>query len=221
MGTELLIAAALAAGSAGATAYNNNRVANKQDNIAAQGIRKQAENQRQTSARVNRTLDDIAASDASGVREQAKGTYIDQVQRQMGQAKQGLAIRGISDQYDEMAGAAQGDASSYAGTVADLMSRIDAGSLQRQAEGNRMGKLNMDLDVDRARVQGDAFLTDLLLKGVRRNPYIDIAAGAMRGAASGMMSGAGSGAGYTGSAGVQPYHAAGANSAWTSGYGGF
>lgn len=216
MGAEIIVPAILSTLATGATVYNNNRVAKQQDGIAAEGIRKQAENQRQTTARVNRTLEDIGNSRPDGARASVQQTYLDQVQRQMGQARQGLAIRGLSEQYDEMAGAAANDASAYAGTVADLMSRIDAGALQRQAEGNRMSQLDMDMDVDRSRVQGDAFLTDMMMRGVRRNPYLDIAAGAMRGAAAGM---GGSGKGYTGTAGVRPYHAAGASSAWTNAYG--
>lgn len=185
MGTEAvwvpLVATAL---SAGATAYGTNRVAKKQDNIAAQGIRTAAETQRRVNARLNKTLQDTAASTGDASRKKSNVTYLDAIRRKLAEGTSGLQGRGISSEYDEAATGAAGDAQDYAGTVAGLLSRIDAGTMQRQNEGNMLGDFQFDVSPLESNVRSDQFLNNMRLQGVRRNPYIDLAAGAAQGYAS-------------------------------------
>ena len=188
MGTEALLIAGLAASAIGTgVAVNENRkTANRQDSAAAEGIRQQAANQAKVNQRLNRTLDQTGASTADDSRQRAQGSYLDQIQRSMAQAKQGLAMRNLSDQYDALASQEAANASDYAGTVANLMARIDAGGLQRQAEQNAFANTGMDLDVIGQMIQGDQHLNNMRIKRIRNNPYADFAAGALRGAGQGM-----------------------------------
>lgn len=163
---------------AGASYAASRKVANDQDAIAADGIRRQAENQRQTTARLNQTLNQMSASGPAEERASAQQSYGEQLQRSRTMAGAGLAQRGISQQFDEMAGASEGQATGYAQQVADLMARIDAGGLQRQREGNQMADMGMDFDVLGGNIKGDEFLTRLRMGGVRRNPWLDALGGA-------------------------------------------
>lgn len=179
MGTEAVWVPLLAAAiGTGATVANTRKVAKDQDSIAADGIRKQAENQRQTNARLNQTLQQMETSDPSAERATALQSYTDQIKRSRSQATAGLAQRGISEQFDEMAGQAQGQATDYAGQVANLMARIDGGTQMRQREANQMADMGMDFDALKGNVRGDDYLMRLRMSGVRRNPWLDAAAGA-------------------------------------------
>jgi hypothetical protein len=93
--------------------------------------------------------------------------------------------------YQEAAGAAATQATNYGDLISGLMARMDAPDLQRQAEANAYGNLGMDLDVIGANVRNNQFLTGLRVNGIRRNPWIDIAAATASGAASGYGSGGG------------------------------
>lgn len=185
MGTEAawvpLVAAAIGTG---VSVNESRKVAKRQDNIAAEGIRKQAENQRQVNARLNQTLQQMDESDPSAERNNMLQSYMEQINNSRARANAGLAQRGISEQFDEMAGQAQGQATDYAGQIANLMSRIDAGALQRQREGNQMADMGMDLGVIGGNVRGDDHLMRLRLGGVRRSPYADAASGILSGYAS-------------------------------------
>ena len=193
--TALALAAGL--GSAGLTAYNTNKTAKKQDRVAADGIRKQAENQRQVNARLNQTISEAQKSNPDDERKTTQAQYLTQLLASMGQAKTGLAKRGISEQFDEQAAGASADIGSYGNDIAGLFSRMDAPILQRQGEQNAYGNLGMDLDVLGGNVRGDAFLNELKMKSIRRNPWLDLAAGLASGYAS--TGGAGFGGGGGGS----------------------
>lgn len=187
-------ALALTLGGAGLSAYNNNRTLKKKDQETARGIRKQAENQRQTNARINQTVEETRRSSAEPSRKAAADQYLAQIQRSLGQANAGLATRGLSEQFDTAAGDAAGQVEDYGTNIADLFARMDAPANQRRQEGYRFGDLGMDLGVQAGNVQGDAFLNQLRVNSIRNNPWLDLASGLMSGVASGGMGAAASGA---------------------------
>lgn len=215
------VATAVAVASALGSAYQTNRVAKKQDNIAAQGIRSQAENQRKVNARLNTTLDATAKSSPDTAKKSASAAYLAAIQRQLGGANVNMATNSAIDDYTKDAGDASWQAQDYAGQVAGLLSRIDAGGLQRQQEGNLLGDFVMDTDKIGGDIEGDNFLTKLRMAGVRRNPYLDAAIGAAKGYSA--AGGWGGGGGYAGKAGQQQYMApppsTAAGSSWANAYG--
>lgn len=186
MGTEALwVPLVLGAASAGATAYNSRRVANKQDATAAAGIRKQAENQRQANQRLQQTLEFAQQSKPDEVRDKARDQYLNILQSRAGQARASLAPRGVSSAYDQEARASSKASEDLASNFAGLMARMDAPALQRQQEQFSYGNLGMDFDRIRGNVGGDEFLNRLQMAGIRRNPWLDAGAAVAGGVASG------------------------------------
>ena len=196
MGTEALwIPAVMSAVAAGATAVNANNTAKRQDRAAAEGVRKQAQNQTEINAKINKTLQETKAQNPDDTRSAVNDQYLRQVQARLGQGRSGLtADTGLSSAYDEAATAAGSKVADFANSSAGLLSRIDAPGVQRQAEGMRYGNLGIDLDMSRGNIQGDQFLNNLRLRGIRNNPWIDAAAGVMSGAAAGVAAGGAGGA---------------------------
>lgn len=191
IGTTTALLLTLAA--AGASAANQQRMLKKQDEQAAAGIRGQAENQREATANINRTISEIGKSDAAGAKKTVGKQYLDQVQRSLAQANAGLATRGLSSEFDERAGGAAASNVGFGNETADLLARMDAPVTQRQAEGNIVGDTSMDLSRIGGNVQGDQFVNNMKIQGIRKNPYVDIIAGLMGGAARGATGGSGGG----------------------------
>lgn len=175
------VAVGIALAGAALTTYNTIDTAKKADRVAAQGIMEQGANQRKVNAKLNNVLDKTGLSNATDERAANDSNYLGQIQRSMARAKQGLGVRGLSEDYDALATQSAGSAKDYAGTVASLMSRIDAGAQQRQGEANAFGDLGMDLDVLGTEIGSDRYLNDMALGNVRRNPYVDFVGGAMQG----------------------------------------
>lgn len=190
------IATAVAVAVALAGAYQTKQVAKKQDNIAAQGIRQQGENQRKVNKSLNKTLDDTEKSNPNGAKKKANDAYLQAIQAAMGGANKNLVGNSALGEFNDGAEAASWQAQDYAGNIAGLLSRVDAGTQQRQAEGNLLGDFTMDANRLGGDIQGDAFLNRLRMGGVRRNPYLDAAAGVAQGWAS-SGGGGGSGSGMT------------------------
>lgn len=197
--TSTAIALALMAASTAATAYNAKQTGDKADNQAASGIRQQAANQAEVNSRLNKTIGDVGKSTLAPVRDATTKNYLNQVQTSLAQANAGLNQRGISQQFDEMAGGAANDAKDYGDNAAKLLGTIDAAGMQRQNEGNQFGKLGQDLSIMEGNIKGDAFLNEMKMRGIKRNPYIDLAAGLMSsGAGAAASSGTGTYGGQTG-----------------------
>lgn len=189
--TTAMIIASLAA--AGASAYNTQQTAKRQDNAAAEGIRKQAENQRRATANVNKTVEQVGKSSAEPDRMQAREQFLTAIRQRAGQARQGMGATGLSSAYDQLAGSEAANAEQYALGQAGNLATIEGATRQRQREGNAFGDLGMNLDAMSGDVRGDQFLTGLRVNGIRRNPWIDAAAAAANGYASGSMYGVGGG----------------------------
>lgn len=170
------VATAIALVAAATSAYNTHDTARKADNVAAQGIRTQAQNQRSANQRLGKTIDDIGKSDASSAKKSIGKQYLDHAQASMGKANAGLVRKGLSSDFNDRAGGAAAANEDYASLTANLLARMDAPLQQRQAESNVMGNTGMDLGVIGSKIQGDAFLNQMQMNGVRRNPYIDAAA---------------------------------------------
>jgi hypothetical protein len=185
------VAVALALAGAGLTAYNTNRTAKKQDAAAARGIRQNAEEQRKANAKLNKTLEFAEKSKPEEARKKMATQYQQAMAAQAPNALAGLRQPTGGAAYQEAAGAAATQATNYGDLISGLMARMDAPDLQRQAEANAYGNLGMDLDVIGANVRNNQFLTGLRVNGIRRNPWIDIAAATASGAASGYGSGGG------------------------------
>ena len=84
-----------------------------------------------------------------------------------------------SDAFKDYAQQGAQGVQQYADKSAGLMSRIDAPGMQRMGEGFSRGHLGTDVGLIAREASGQAFMDDLRLRSIRRNPWIDAAAQAM------------------------------------------
>lgn len=170
--------------------HNTEQTAKRQDAASADAIRHQSKIQKEGDAKVNETVDKLATSRAESAREQRLSDYMGVLQRNRAKTTAGLApaIGGAAFKAD--AAQAANDASAYADTNAGLMARMDAAGLQRQAEGVDYGRLGTELGLVGRESQGQQFLDQIRLNGIRRNAKMDLAAGLLSAYGSGAASGA-------------------------------
>lgn len=188
----IIMAAATAA-----QVQNERSTLKRQDAQAATGIRNQAAKQREADARVDQQVQEISQSTAADERAEALGSYMDTLRRNRGTSEAGLdgAVGGDAFRADSAA-AAQG-VQQYGQQNAELMARIDAPGMQRRNEAFGYGRTATDLSLLGRESAGQAFIDELRLKAIRKNPWIDAAAGVAMGAAMGMDTGAGGGSKLT------------------------
>lgn len=184
---------ALTALGAGASHYNTRQTAKKQDNILAGQIRQNSARQAEADLAVSETLRDRATQGADEERGQIGQQYLQQVRAAQGTATRGLGqVGAVSNAYQESANNAALGIGDYAEKTAGLMSRIDAPTQQRQREGQADARLALELGDIGRRSQADDYLAQLRLRGVQRNPWIDLASSLM-----------GAGAGFAAQSGGQ------------------
>lgn len=181
----------IAAVGTAASIYNTNRTARKADEAAAAGIRKQAGVQRRADSRITEELEKLGKSSGAGDQAGALEQYQQATRGTEQQARAGQAIEGLSSEYDEATRAGQEQTGKNIGNIADLLSRIDAPMLQRQREGFGTADLATALGTLGRESQGQGFLADMRVRGVRRNPYIDAFASGLSTAAQNYGSNAG------------------------------
>lgn len=191
MGTEAvwvpLLTTALAAG---ATAYNTNRTAKKQDNALAAQLNRQGERQREADAKVSELITKTGASTSADEQVGALDQYMSQLRAQQGTATAGLNQQGaVSDAYKQSGADAALGINEYGSKVASLMSRMDAPALQRVNEAVEQGRIAGDIDRVKRFAGGDDYLARLKLQGIRRDPWIDLGASFAQGAGAGAANG--------------------------------
>lgn len=186
MGTEAAwVPLVISAVAGGASAYNTRQTAKEADQVAAQGIRQQAKNQEEADSRVTSEVNALEQSSPEASRAQATDAFLGQLRRTRGQAVAG-GPAGASSRYAADLETAEGDVSTFGTKVADTLARINAPGLQREAEGQGFNRLSSDLGTIGRNAGADAFLNDLRLRGVKRNPWIDAGASIGGGVAGGM-----------------------------------
>lgn len=190
MGTEVLVGLALAAAGAGAQYYNTTRTEKRQDNQLAENIRGQARRQEEADAKVNEEVRKLEQSNAADERAGRLQQYFQTIGRNRRDVQGGITpgIGGAQFQGDADKAAAALDA--YGGGQAALASRIDAPLVQRQGEGFSYGNLATDLSRIGREVAGQAFVDQVKLNRIRRDPWLDAAGSTLQGAGQGMASGA-------------------------------
>ena len=220
MGAEIIVPLILSAASAGVSAYNTNKTAKKQDAALADSIRNQSKLQREQDARVNEEVGKLGNS----TMEESRAKRMDQFMQQLGRNRQ-VATAGLTpgvggEAFKADAAAAANSVVAEGNESAGLLATIDAPGMQRQAEGTSFGHLATDTDLLKRRSQGQAFMDDLRLKAIRRNPWMDVLAGGLSGA-GGAFAGMGGGsvagkAAFTpvGQGGNAVYRVLGANSGY-------
>jgi len=182
------VAAAVAAG---ASVYNTNRTAKKQDQALAAGIRQKAAVQRRADEKIASELTQLENSTSADEQQSTLNQYQNALRGTDQQAQAGQALSGLSKEYDAATGAAQQRTKGYVDQVANSLSRIDAAGLQRQGEGMRVADLGTNLRVLGREGEGIDYLSNLKAQGIRRNPYIDALSSALNSYGGGVSGAAG------------------------------
>jgi len=156
------------------------KVARQQDRSLAQQIRTQSAHQQDADSAVADLINKTAQSSDQGQQQSLLGNFMQQIQDARGNATGGLnQVGNVSDAYKTSGADAALGISDYGKKVADLTSRIDAPTLQRQDEqaarlrfGTELGGISRD-------AAGDDFLAKLRLQKIRPNPWGEAAADAL------------------------------------------
>lgn len=193
MGTEALwVPAVIAAVGAGANAVNQRNVAKKTDQIAAQGIRTQGQHQRDIDARVNEELAALNRSTPEGERAAALDAYTSQLQRGRAEAEGGLTGIAGSNRFQTDQAAAKTAVGNYGEQIANIASRIDAPTRQREREGISARRTASDVAGIGRKAEADDYINRLLQQSVRGNDALSILGPVAQGVAAGMSANAGS-----------------------------
>lgn len=196
MGTEAAwIPAVIAAVGAGASAKNTYDTAKRTDNEAAAGIAAQAQKQRQADSRVNQEVQQLQASSPEQERANATNQFMDQLRRTRGEQYDTGSAGATSGAFKTDTANAATNVADFGKTQADQLARISAPSRQRSNEQISFGRLGSDLGGIGRAANGDAFLSQLRLRGIQRNPWVDAGAGVAQGVAGGMAQTGGAGDG--------------------------
>lgn len=191
MGAEVLVPLLLTGLSAGASAYNTNKTAKREDRALADSIRNQSAKQKQADAR---TLQEVSTLENSSSRDEETkrmDQYATQLRRNRGNMQGATLNTGVGgDAFTADAAQAMSGVDGYAGETADLMARADAPGMQRQGEGFGFGKLATDIGLMQRESRGQAYIDELRRRSIRRNPWLDMGAGLL-GSAAGSFGGGG------------------------------
>lgn len=190
MGTEAAwVPYALAAVAGGASYYNTSQTAKKQDQAATLGVQQQAKRQQEADQQVSEELDQLATSNAEDERQASMDQYLTQLRRTRSEANASTPeVAGASERYtqDVASNAAASDAT--ASKIADLMSRINAPAYQRLGEGQNAAQLASDINQIKRSSEGDDFITQLRVKSISRNPWLDALSSGASAYSSGLAS---------------------------------
>lgn len=189
----------LSLAAAAGTAYNTNRTAKEQDDQATAGIIQSASRQRQATEKVDNSVKELEASRSGDERTQRMDQYMDALRRGKGAAEAGLAPGVGSEAFRADSVAAAGGVNADAGKVAGLLSRMDAPGMQRQGEAFGYGNLATEVGLIGKESQSDAWINQLRMNSIKRNPWIDAAATGLN-----AYAGASAGGGASGGEWAQP-----------------
>lgn len=208
-GTEALyIGAALAAAGAATNSYATSQQLKKQDSIAAAGIIKQGEFQKQGNADVASTTKSLAQSnaDAQAKTNQQLAAYHAALQQSSGINQSASPnVPGSSKAYKDAQTTAGASASDYVNKIASSAATTQGTQLERVSENEKMGDTAGKLGMLQNSSNEQNYLTKLQVQSVKANPWLQglgtlmSAAGVAFGGAAGM---GGSAAGAAGTAGA-------------------
>lgn len=175
MGTEAIwVPAVISAIGAGASYYNTQQTAKRQDRALADQITGQRQRQSDANRVVNEQLERIAGSDAEAERAASMDSYLQQLRRNQGAATGTLGgVGAVSDRFATDAAGAAGDINQYATGTADIFSRIDAPLMQRRNEGIDFARTGNQLGIIGDLAGGDNYIGDLRRRSITRNPWVD------------------------------------------------
>ncbi len=209
-GVEIAAMASMAATAAGTatSAIATDQQQNRQNDIAAAGIIKQGQIQKQAEKDVGQTVNTLNASNASTqakTAQQLNAYRSALLQAQPLSAAASPGVPGASKAYGAAQAASSGSASDYVNKIATSAATTQGTQLERVNEGQSMADTATKLGVLGQQSGEQSYLTKLQVSSTQANPWV-------KGLGM-LMQGAGMGLGMAGAAGL----GAGAAGAGTAG----
>ena len=210
-GTETLyIGAALAAAGAATSSYAQSQQLKKQDQIAAQGIIKQGQLQKQGEGDVGATIGQVAKSNATTQATAANQLAQYRAALQQGSTNSGSAspgVPGASKAYKGEQAVAGASAKNYTDAIASSAATTEGTQLERVGENQAMADTAGKLGILSGQSQSQNYLTKLQVQSTKANPWLTGLGTVLSAAGSGYA-----GAAITaGSAATRAKQAAGSN----------
>ena len=189
-GAELaLVAGAATAAGSGASMYANNQALKQQDEIAAQGIARQAALQRQANQTVQQTVQKAAADEGQNLEQNRmlqQQQYAAALQRAAPVQQNSLQdVAGASKRYAQGVVDARAANANYGNTAANLMARTDAPQLTQLGQQLTLGDAATKLGMLNDTSGNLANLTKLQANAVQPNPWLMAASGILKGVGAG------------------------------------
>jgi hypothetical protein len=158
---------------AGVTYYNTEKTAERQDKSAAAGIRAQSQKQQSADARIAELVQKQSQSNSQDEQKGQMDAYLQTLQQ--GQQANGInqGVGGFSQQYRDDAATAEAGLQEFGTQRAGLLSRIEAPRLQRQNEGILFNDAATDIGMIGRDSRGQAFIDQLKLNAIKRDPWLD------------------------------------------------
>lgn len=179
MGAAAIPLALVAAGS-GVNYLNQRRVNKAQERAATANIRRQERRDQEAAAAIEAQLGETARGPGDE-RKQLEADFQRQLRANRAQADASLGgTPQASERFKEdLAGrVVSGDARSS--KIARLMADVDAAGLQRRREGRGRAGLATDIEQLARFAEGDDYTTRLRIENTRANPWVKLAAEAMK-----------------------------------------
>ena len=190
MGTEeFWIPAVLAAVGTGASAYNSISANQRSQAQEAQGIQQQQALRQQAAGMVNKTIQNVAASNPAALQRQATGDFVSQLRTNAGATNPTLGgtqgTPGANPRFAQDVNASNNTVQNFGANQAGDLAAMSAAVRQRQQEGLAMGTLQTNLGLTGAQAGSQAFLTQLRAATAgQQNPWLSLGAGLLSGGAS-------------------------------------
>lgn len=185
---------------AGATAYNSNQTAKKQDHQLAAQLQSQSVKQRQADAATAQLIAHEGQQNNHAAQSSALSQFTQALQANKSNALRPLTTPGgVSEAYKKAGSDAALGITDSGGKFANLISNIDAPMQTRKNDQRALDDYGIGIDQIKRFSAGDDFLAQMKLRGIRRNPWIDAGASVIGGVGRG-YAGSGGGGGMSGSA---------------------
>lgn len=205
MGTEAVwVPLAISALGAGASAYNTHQTAKRQEEVAQNASMTQQRKQQEADARLNQELDTLSASGPDAERKAALDGFLQQLRANSGAAGGTSNVINASDRFKGDSANAGAAIKNYGTTRAGSLASINAPSLQRRREGYGINRAESDVQGIGRDANAEAFLSQLRMNSIQRDPWLDAAGQIAQGVGSGMAASGWSGFGPKTVSGMDP-----------------
>ena len=185
----------LLASSITAKTVNTRQTFRRKDREIARGIREKGKIGRESAARTNEEIQNLAKSDPEAEAAESLASFVEALRA--GKEETIPGVPGANERFAADVASARAGVAGEAGSRAGLLSRIDAPQEQRRGEAVRRGRLASDTRMFADRASSADFLAQLRASEQRNNPFVDILADIGVGVATGGLTGGGSGANLT------------------------